>query len=221
MKLETDYIEKLAKIMNNNGLTAISLEDGEQAITIRKDAAEVVTVAAPAMAVQTPAPAPQVQAAEEPAAPPSTGRDFDIPGQIIEQARLIRRAENTEMVIQLKPEHLGELTLRVTVTQNGAVNASFYSDNPQVRGILENSLVQLKQDLSAQGIKVDNVEVYAGLSEDSLLNGQSQQGWQQGQQGGSSGRNRQADFESYEDESANLSSQSGILSANEGVDYKV
>ena len=37
MKLEPDYIERLAKIINDNGLTEISLEDGEQAITIRKD----------------------------------------------------------------------------------------------------------------------------------------------------------------------------------------
>ena len=37
MKFETEYIEKLANIIAENGLTEISLEDGEQAITIRKD----------------------------------------------------------------------------------------------------------------------------------------------------------------------------------------
>lgn len=41
MKFESDYIEKLAKIIADNGLTEISLEDGEQAITIRKDLPEV------------------------------------------------------------------------------------------------------------------------------------------------------------------------------------
>ena len=45
MKFEIDYIEKLAKIIADNELTEISLEDGEQAITIRKDLAEVVTTA--------------------------------------------------------------------------------------------------------------------------------------------------------------------------------
>ncbi len=44
MKLETDYIEKLAKIINDNGLTEISLEEGDQAITIRKDAPEIVNM---------------------------------------------------------------------------------------------------------------------------------------------------------------------------------
>ena len=51
MKFESDYIEKLAKIIADNDLTEISLEDGEPAITIRKDLPEVNMVAsAPAVA---------------------------------------------------------------------------------------------------------------------------------------------------------------------------
>ena len=70
MKFETDYIEKLAKILAETGLTEISLEDGEQAITLRKDvvvtsAPQVVApVAAPAVA---PIAAPAAQSAEAPA----------------------------------------------------------------------------------------------------------------------------------------------------------
>ena len=150
-------------------------------------------------------------------------QDFDIPEQIVEQARLIRRTENTEMVIRLKPEHLGELTLKVTVAANGSVNASFHSDNAQVRAIIENSLVQLKQELSNQGIKVDNVEVSAELNRDGLLNGQGQQPWQQGQQNGNSqaARSQSLDFESFEEESAALAASSGQVLTEEGVDYRV
>ena len=64
MKLETDFIEKLAKIINDNGLSELSLEDGDQAITIRKDAPEIVTVAAPPSAVQAPVETAQVQEEE-------------------------------------------------------------------------------------------------------------------------------------------------------------
>lgn len=70
MKFETDYIEKLAKILAETGMTEISLEDGEQAITLRKDvvvtsAPQVVApVAAPASA---PIAAPAAQSAEAPA----------------------------------------------------------------------------------------------------------------------------------------------------------
>ena len=65
MKFETDYIEKLAKVLAETGLTEISLEDGEQAITLRK---EVVVSSAPqveAAPVQAAAP---VAAASAPAA---------------------------------------------------------------------------------------------------------------------------------------------------------
>ncbi len=48
MKFETDYIEKLAQIISDNGLTEISLEDGDQAITIRKDLPEVCVAPATA-----------------------------------------------------------------------------------------------------------------------------------------------------------------------------
>ena len=63
MKFESDYIEKLAKIIADNGLTEISLEDGEQAITIRKDLPEVNMLAsAPAaMPAAVPAAAPASQ----------------------------------------------------------------------------------------------------------------------------------------------------------------
>ena len=81
MKFETDYIEKLAKIISDNGLTEISLEDGEQAITIRKDLPEVVSVAAPAVApvaATTPAPA-QATIQKEPAKEAAKGKPVTSP----------------------------------------------------------------------------------------------------------------------------------------------
>lgn len=61
MKFDTEYIEQLAKVINDNGLSEISLEDGEQAITLRKEAymvSGVAPVAAPVAAVQ-PSAAPE------------------------------------------------------------------------------------------------------------------------------------------------------------------
>ena len=64
MKFDAEYIEKLAEIIADKGLTEISLEDGNQAITIRKDlytgAVQVAApqvVAAPQAAVPATAPA--------------------------------------------------------------------------------------------------------------------------------------------------------------------
>lgn len=80
MKFETDYIEKLAKIIAETGLTEISLEDGEQAITLRKDvivasAPQVVAAAPAAQTVQT---APQ-QAAQETPQPAKKGTPITSP----------------------------------------------------------------------------------------------------------------------------------------------
>ena len=84
--------------------------------------------------------------------------------QIVAQTRLIAKPQNTEMIIKLKPEHLGELTLKVAV-ENGVVNASFHSNNSEVRNIIEQSLPQLKLDLANNGLKVDNVSVSAELDQ--------------------------------------------------------
>ncbi len=151
--------------------------------------------------------------------------DFDIPQQIVEQARLIRAQESTEMVIRLKPEHLGDLTLRISVSNEGAVTASFFSDNPQVRHIVENSLVQLRQELENQGIKVDKAEVYAGLSDGQLPQEQGQQAWQQQGQGNSSAplRSLKADMDTFEETTADLSSVENLAedSVEDGVNYLV
>jgi len=77
MKFEPDYIEKLAKIISDNGLTEISLEDGEQAITIRKDLPEIIA-AAPAAALPAAVPAAPVQSA--PAAP---AKEAEVKGRAI------------------------------------------------------------------------------------------------------------------------------------------
>ena len=65
MKFETDYIEKLAKVLAETGLTEISLEDGEQAITLRK---EVVVSSAPQVVAAPVQAAAPVVAASAPAA---------------------------------------------------------------------------------------------------------------------------------------------------------
>ncbi|WP_196594653.1 flagellar hook-length control protein FliK [Pectinatus sottacetonis] len=108
--------------------------------------------------------------------PLQTAQDsYDIAGQIIKNAHLLKANENSQMVINLQPEHLGELSVKVSVQADGVVNASFHSDNAQVRNLLQSSIVQLRQDLQQQGIKVDNINVYSGLN-DLLSNGQNNSG---------------------------------------------
>ncbi len=146
--------------------------------------------------------------------------DYDIPKQIVDQARLIRSGENTEMVIRLRPEHLGNLTLRISVTGNGSVNATFQSDNAQVRAIIESSMAQLKQDLENQGLKVNNVEVYSGLGDSLMQGGQSQSEYQQQS---NAARHSKLDMDALEDDMEQISVETSTeaISSEEGVDYRV
>ncbi len=82
MKFETEYIEKLAKVLAETGLTEISLEDGEQAITLRKDvivSAAPQVVAAPVAPAAAQAPAAQAPSTEAPAAPAKKGTPITSP----------------------------------------------------------------------------------------------------------------------------------------------
>ena len=77
MKYEIEYIEKIAKIVADNQLTEITLEDGEQAIVIRKDSTVVAASAPVAVSAPVVAPAvaqnPVVAKEEKSAAPASKG----------------------------------------------------------------------------------------------------------------------------------------------------
>ena len=152
--------------------------------------------------------------------------DYEIPRQIVEQARLLRTLTDTQMVIRLHPEHLGELTLRVAVGRDGAVQASFHSDNAQVRNVIENSLVQLRQELNNQGLKVDRVGVYTGLADGQMPQGQGQEAWQQSSSHrGETTYYGRGDADDYLDEVEGLTpitaEENNGNAATDGVDYRV
>lgn len=137
---------------------------------------------------------------------------YQVVQQIVDQAKLITRAQNTEMVIQLKPEHLGELTLKVTVEQ-GLVNATFHSSNSDVRAAIEASLPQLKQELANTGLKVDNVGVYTSLDQ-SMSN--QQQGSQQQRQLKFTNKNNVINFDDV-----SQTVDDNELTSEDGVDYRI
>ena len=131
MKFEIDYIEKLAKIITNNELTEISLEDGDQAITIRKDLAEVVATAPVAAAAPAPVvcqttvnPAvveveketPKGKAITSPmvgtfyAAPSPDAEPFVEVGKTIAEGDVVCIVEAMKLMNEIKSEHSGKIT---------------------------------------------------------------------------------------------------------------
>ena len=131
MKFETDYIEKLAKILEETGMTEISLEDGEQAITLRKDvvvAPVAPVVSAPvqaAPAAQAQAPSAPAQTASEPAkkgtpiTSPMVGTFYKSPspdadafvsvGQSIKTGDVVCIVEAMKMMNEIKSEISGKV----------------------------------------------------------------------------------------------------------------
>ena len=126
MKFDIEYIEKLAKVITSNGLTEISLEDGEQAITIRKDCTEVVAMPAQAAAApqatydEKPAeaqkPAPKGKAITSPmvgtfyASPSPEAEPFVEIGSTVAEGDVVCIIEAMKLMNEIKSEHAGKIT---------------------------------------------------------------------------------------------------------------
>jgi acetyl-CoA carboxylase biotin carboxyl carrier protein len=129
MKLETSYIEKLAKIINDNGLTEISVESDDMAITVRKDASNIIPVQAPVIAapktVLTEPSAetteavktePKGQAITSPmvgtfyASPSPDDEPFVEIGTEIQAGDVVCIIEAMKLMNEIKSEHSGKIT---------------------------------------------------------------------------------------------------------------
>jgi len=78
--------------------------------------------------------------------------------QIITQVKSVSAENFAELRMTLRPEHLGDVTMRVAV-QNGIVIAMFVAENQRVKEILESNFQQLKDALEEQGIEVSEMFV--------------------------------------------------------------
>ena len=71
--------------------------------------------------------------------PNTTVDSQDVLNQIVRKAELMFRLNSSQMKIELHPEFLGKLTIKVMV-EEGAVTARFITDNHQVKQMLEANL---------------------------------------------------------------------------------
>ncbi len=96
--------------------------------------------------------------------------------QVVQKAELVVKANSSEMKIQLEPEFLGKMTIKIAL-EDGLLTARFITDNHQVKHLLENNMASLRQSLDAQGIKVEKTEVNVQLEQ-----GGNFGGYQEGRQ---------------------------------------
>jgi len=126
-------------------------------------------------------------------------------GMIVRQFGITQTNGLAEARMMLMPEHLGQVDVRISI-QNGQLTASFVTDNPAARDMLENQLAQLRSSLQTQGLQVDRLEVRQetgqGQLQSQLFQEQRHQGsgaFQQPKQSGernSSGDDKPLGFES-------------------------
>ena len=133
MKFETEYIDKLAKIITDNGLTEISLEDGDQAITVRRDVVVSSKVHIQDNTINNPvsvsdvsvtsAQEPQVTSESKPSgtpisspmvgtfymAPSPDAEPFVKAGQLVHQGDVVCIIEAMKMMNEIKAEVSGKI----------------------------------------------------------------------------------------------------------------
>ena len=105
---------------------------------------------------------PQHLARLENAAQPSEGAQRSLISQtlnqIVQKAVLSHTNRQHEVQIDLKPDFLGHIRMQI-VTENQQLAVRIFAELPFVKDMLESNLNQLKAELQAQGLEVDELEV--------------------------------------------------------------
>lgn len=82
----------------------------------------------------------------------------EIYNQIGEFVRSISEEELKEVTLQLQPETLGTIQVRVS-QREGVLTAEMLTQNDSVKAALEGQLIELQKDFEKSGIKVESIEV--------------------------------------------------------------
>lgn len=91
----------------------------------------------------------------------SIPRRDEILNQIIDKAVVTLTPDKAEMTINLKPDHLGKLEMKL-ITEKGILNAQIVAENQQVKQIIESNFNVLRDALEKQGIAVQSFSVSVG-----------------------------------------------------------
>lgn len=82
----------------------------------------------------------------------------EIMNQIVEKIKVDIKPDISEMKLILKPDNLGQLSLKIT-TENNIITAQFIAENQQVKEVLQANFNNLKDTLQQMGLMVDELSV--------------------------------------------------------------
>lgn len=86
---------------------------------------------------------------------------IDVLEQISEKIDVSLFDDKSEMIIKLKPDNLGKLTVQISV-EKGVITAKFLAESEKVKEIIESSFQELKDSLQEQGMNIQNLSVSVG-----------------------------------------------------------
>ncbi len=85
----------------------------------------------------------------------------DIISQIIKKASVTLKNDKSEIVIQLKPETLGKVKLKLSVSK-GEVSGRLVVESNEVKNIIQNNLSELQQALEENGLALSSLDISLG-----------------------------------------------------------
>lgn len=92
---------------------------------------------------------------------PTTADEKENVKELIRQAQVALKNGGGEIKMDLKPEGIGQVKLKVSV-ENGQVNVQMLTDNDASKRLLEKGFHELKASLAAEQLKVENLQVDIG-----------------------------------------------------------
>ncbi len=98
----------------------------------------------------------------------------DIMNQIMDYMKIQLKPDMNQLEMQLHPASLGNVQIQIT-SRGGEVTAQFHVQNETVKAAIESQIVELKESLKDQGVKVEAVQVMVESHgfESNLWQGQS------------------------------------------------
>ena len=82
----------------------------------------------------------------------------DIMDQIMDYMKIQLKPDMDQLEMQLHPASLGNVQIQIT-SRGGEVTAQFHVQNETVKAAIESQIVELKESLKDQGVKVEAVQV--------------------------------------------------------------
>jgi flagellar hook-length control protein FliK len=157
--LQSAFAEEMSKEVKDKD-TDVATEKSGKTDLAQTDPRAVIGQDQPA--VTSSGPRPLMGPADMMMNKPATAQDEeDNVKELIKQAQIMVKRGGGEMKMEMKPEGMGNIQLRVNV-QNGQVNVQMLTESESAKNLLERGLSELKTNLAAHELKVQSLSVDIG-----------------------------------------------------------